>query len=362
MDPFRVRPSAPDDARGLAALAAQSPMRGMVTVATVPGPRGDDWERFVAPRMVWVAEGAGGNGAPAPIVGSISLGRRTTRLAGRPLCWGYLGDLRVAPRSRRQGVAMQLAAAIAAEERRCDSKVTAFATLGGNRAVEALIQREQLPRARPLARMRLVYWLTLREPPVESRRRARPARPADLPDIWRLLDRHWRDRALAPSPSLDEFAAEWTRDPSFCLDDAVVVERGGCLVACGALWDQRPLRQELVLGYRLPLTVVAGLVRVWAALRKAPRLPRAGQAIPLAFLRHFAADDVQAGRAVRDALLARARARGLAIVAGGFDRRDPLGAVASGGIKVEMASTAWAVGTAVPDLDHRPVLLDYSLI
>jgi len=337
-------------------------MEGLLTLASVPGPRATAWEQFAGPRAIWVVEEQG------TIIGSASLAQRSTRLDRRLTRWGYFGEARVLPSARRRGVALMLARAGIAVERETQSRFTALATLGGNRAMETFLRRSHdIPRVVPLARMRLIQWFTLGVPAGRSRVSTRPARPGDLPDMHRLLTRFWDERALGSAEDLDGFATQWTIDESLSLEHAVVAERGGSLVGCGALWDRRPLRREVVLRYRFPLSVVARGIRWYASRRDAPLLPETGQPLPLAAIRYFAATDVAAGIAVRDALLTAARERELLIVMLGLDSRDPLAEVARGRMRVSIPATLW-VGQAaleMPDLTPllgRPAYVDFSLV
>jgi hypothetical protein len=185
--------------------------------------------------------------------------------------------------------------------------------------------------------------------------------------MHRLLARSWDDRVLGPALDLDGFAAEWGQDESLSLEDAIVAERSGAIVGCGALWDQRALRREIVLRYHFPLSAVARGVRWYAAWRGGPTLPPTGQALPLATIRFFGATDLTVAVAVRDALLGMARKRGLLIVMLGLDARDPLAPVARGYLHVSIPATLW-VGQATrrtPDLSPllgRPAYVDFSLV
>lgn len=357
-----VRLARSTDADALARLAVACPMEGLLTLASVPGARPAAWEQFAGPRDIWVAEDANA------VVGSVSLAQRHTRLDGCLTRWGYLGELRVLPDARRRGVAQALARAGVAAERDAQSRFTALATLGGNRAMEGLIRScRDLPRIVPFAAMRLIQWFTLRLPTSHPLVETRPARPADLGDMHGLLSQFWDGRALGLTQDLDEFAAQWTLDESLTLDDVVVATRGGSLVGCGALWDRRALRQEVVQRYRFPLSVVARGVRWYASGHGAPTMPEVGQPLPLAAIRYFAASDLAAALAVRDGVLALARERGVLIVMLGLDVRDPLASIARGRLHVNIPATLW-VGQAnrqAPDLSPllgRPAYVDFSLV
>lgn len=354
---LRVRGATEEDAGALAALAARCPMAGDITVATVPGPRAAAFRAFVD-REVFVAEAGDG------VVGSVALDRRTTRCGTSLTSCSYITDLRVAPDVRRTGVATAMAEVVLAAHRRRGSRFITSLTLGGNGAVERFMGK-YARRPRKIADTRLIQWILLGRGASGASTRVRAATEADLGGMWKLLDRSWRERSFAPALSLDAFASEWRRDPSFSIEDAMVVERGGDIVGCGALWDQRALKEERVLHYSLPLRAVALGVRAHAALLGGPTLPRTGYPLPLAHVRYFAAADLDSARVIRDGLLARARDHALLIVMLGVDERDPLATIARGRLHVTLRGALWASADA-DDADfsalvERPASLDYGV-
>jgi GNAT superfamily N-acetyltransferase len=334
-------------------------MVGPLTIASVPGPRAAAWERFASPRWVWIAAESEND------LGSVSLARRASTFDASPKSWGYLGELRVVPEWRRRGVATALIDAVAEKEREAHSFCTALATLDGNADVAAFMRHQHLPRTFPVARMRLVEWLVLSRARVAGV--ARQARESDLDDIWRLVSEFWNDRLFAPACERGQFTDEWLKDSSFRLANAFVVERGGRLAAVCALWDQRDLRRDVVLAYRLPLRVVTSALRARARWSSAPTLPPCGEPLPIGFVRYLAAIDAEAARQARAAALAHAYDLGLAVVMWGVDRRDPLANVARGFPRVELGSTWWVSAADERRFDPaslltKPAYVDYSLV
>jgi hypothetical protein len=345
------------DGDALADLARRCPMRSEVTVATVPGPRATAWERFVAPRTVLIAEQDGA------AVGTLSVGERYTRWGDRRIRWSYLTDFLVLPEARDAGgIAALLVLEARDRELAAKSEFMGFVTPVGKRSVK----RFALSRAAALAQLRVTCWHLRRRPSPSRTLPCRSAAAADLPRVWDLLRRHWDGRVLSPDLCLSEFSEEWTRDASLTLEDAVVAERNGAVVGFGALWDQRPLRQELVLARGFRLSILAAAARLWSKLSGSPGLTKLGSPVPLAWVRHFGATDLDAARAVRDSLLERARQRDLRFVMLALDGADPLAPVCRGYPHLNFASTLRiaSIGPGKPpiaQLSHGPALVDFSV-
>lgn len=70
-----------------------------------------------------------------------------------------------------------------------------------------------------------------------------------------------------------------------------VVERGGRVVGCAALWDQRSCRQIVVRGYCRTLAVSRWLVNATARWTGAPTLPAVGRRLEFGYVSHLAVDD-----------------------------------------------------------------------
>lgn len=353
---MRIRVAdARSDGAVLADLARRCPMRGAITVASVYGDRAESWEPFVAPRTLLIAER---DGVP---IGTLSVGERYSRVAGSRVRWSYPTDFMVLPHQRDTAQAAGLLVLEARQrEIAAGSGFMGFLTLG--RKSPTQLAR---PRVARRAAIRLTCWHTSREPKIFSALPARTACEADLPAVWTLLSEFWRTRFLAPDDDFEEFAVDFARDPSLSLNDAVVVERGGIIVGFGALWDQRPLRQEIVVHRSFGLIVIRAALRVYGLLRRSARLPESGVALPLGWIRHFAACDNDAAVAVRNELLRRARARGLTIVGLALDEKDPLSQIDRGYPHINIANTFWiarfGAADSLPLSTDQPVWVDYSV-
>ncbi|MEO6446104.1 MAG: hypothetical protein ABIZ91_03135, partial [Gemmatimonadaceae bacterium] len=140
-------------------------------------------------------------------------------------------------------------------------------------------------------------------------------------ELTSFLARHAWEAQLAPTWD----AARW--DALAChgidMNDFVVVRERDNIVGAAALWDQRAVRQTVIMGYRGVLRLARPLVNVFASVGLAPSLPAPGHVLPLAaVLGATVSEDRQWAplwRALRDS--ARARDLGWLSIARGAD--DP---------------------------------------
>jgi hypothetical protein len=148
----------------------------------------------------------------------------------------------------------------------------------------------------------------------------REARQSDLPMIAALLNAQNRQQQFAPvwtAQSLGQCAELKAEDFRIAHDSA------GCLVACAAIWDQRPLRQTVVRGYSPRIAQLRPVINFASHFLPTPRIPDIGQVLPFAFASHVAAATPVALVGVLDALQSAALARGIKFLTTGFDTRDP---------------------------------------
>lgn len=118
----------------------------------------------------------------------------------------------------------------------------------------------------------------------------RVASAADLHDIADCLQRNLRRFQFAPVWDADTLRSPG-RMRGLAIGDFVVAERGGRVVGCAALWDQRAFRQVVVRGYDATLGRWRWLVNAAAPWLGVPRLPPVGRQLSFAYVSHLAADE-----------------------------------------------------------------------
>lgn len=207
---------------------------------------------------------------------------------------GYLSQLRIDPAMRgRRGLALGWERMRELHEA---DPVDLYLTtiIADNLAARRVLERDRPTKPRYLPRGRL---LTLAMVPPRCRW-ARPSpgvvvrqgEAAMLPDLVSCLQRNGRRH---------QFATYWDEeiltDPRRCRDlapeDFLAAFRGGRLVGCLAVWDQRGFKQNVVRGYSPSLRRARPLVNALSRVVAAPRLPEVGRPIPHATISHLAVDD-----------------------------------------------------------------------
>lgn len=221
------------------------------------------------------------------------LGSRSVRTAwvnGCPQRLGYLSQLRIAAGWRgRPGWLQAGYARLRALHDQGDAPFYVTTVASDNRRARRILEAglAGMPFYRPVDTMATLAFAT--------RPSAEEVGPADLEEVSAFL------QAIHPHY---QFAPCWTPD---VLEDArrcrglsaadfLAVRRGGRLVACGAIWDQRAFKQVVL----------------------------DGQVLDVGFLSHLACVSAEDGLQVVRAALGRAHARGLPLLATGLSVRHPL--------------------------------------
>jgi hypothetical protein len=147
----------------------------------------------------------------------------------------------------------------------------------------------------------------------------REARASDLPVIAALLNAQNRPYQFAPVWTAQSLGQCAELKPA---DFRIAHDSDGRLVACAAIWDQRPLRQTVVRGYSPRITRFRPTINFVSRFLPAPRIPDIGEVLPFAFASHVAAATPGALVGVLDALQSAALERGIKFLTTSFDTRD----------------------------------------
>jgi len=196
-----------------------------------------------------------------------------------------------------------------------------------------------------------------------------PGSKVGLAAIADCLQRNYRRYQFAPV--WDEVALTVS---GLRAEDFLVISEGAKVSACVALWDQRPVRQMLVRGYRRPIGWFRPLINLAAPSLGMPALPRPGETLRQAWLSHLACDrdDPEALAVLLPAALARAGQLGLEQLFLGLGDRHPLLAAACGArrhlvYRSDIYLVHWP-GSDAPgqegyeQLMSRPVLLEAATL
>lgn len=317
--PARVllRPARPEDLASRCDLFASIAMEAELVLAVDRAPdfdalyplQSDEW-------ISWVVEIDG------VVEGMWAVAARDCWLAGRRARVGYLCDLRFSARARgRQLLDRYYAPVLRHATARLGCELFMTAVICSNEtAMRALVPGttrpglEQRPKHTPLGdfAIRQIHLLL----PRRRRRsgiRIRPASPADIAAIVRLLDEDSRRRPFGYVFTEAELRRRIARWPGLSSDAFLLAETdSGDLVGCVALWDATPVKRVLVRAYRGRMRHVRLAYAIAArSLGRSP-LPAPGGALRYQYLTHQAvpSNDPRILRALLEAACTIARGAG----------------------------------------------------
>ncbi|MBO3749252.1 GNAT family N-acetyltransferase [Streptosporangiaceae bacterium NEAU-GS5] len=345
-----IREARPSDNAALVELAALCPMQGDMSLCVHREPdffalsrlAGDDWR-------VGVAEGP--DGRPIACAG---VARREVYIDGAPTRIAYIGDMKVHPAHRRQGLARALGrwAREAAADLAGEDGLGVSTTLAGNTAVHNLLWSFAADgvRATPHAviRSHSIPLLWRRRLPATDLL-VRQAGPDDLPEMTALWKRVAPARQLAPAGIEPWIGAA----PGLTIFDYLIALRpDGTPVGFLGLWDQHAFKQMRVTGYSARMAVVRALFNAAAPLAGAPRLPAAGGELRYRTVVHPCAEDHETLRALLLHACHQLRGHGYSFLTIGLDVADPL-ARAVRGLGAQPTDVTALVGPIATDPYRR---------
>jgi hypothetical protein len=350
----RIRVATRADEPALRALSAAVAMPGGIAIAFEREP-----DYFLAcstlgePFDVLVGEDDGG--------AIVAVGCRATRsvaLGGRTTSVWTIGHLRIAPGARGRWLA---AGARWFREREEPGRIGfALIARGNPRARGALVG------ARPPGGLRvervdgvtthalLVHRIRVRAPAGVEVRAASAADEAAVLDFWR---REGPRRNFFPFTAAGEMGGATLRGLAW--SDVWLAERAGEPIGTIAVWDRSAYVQEVVVGYGAALRCARIPWNAFASIGGGPRLPRLGEAIPLACAARFCVqgDDPRVAASLLRAALAQAWRSGIGFLMVASTDRDPLRRVVARFLHVPYRSDlhALAWGAEIPREVHDRV-------
>ncbi len=147
---------------------------------------------------------------------------------------------------------------------------------------------------------------------------------SDLPQIAGFLQRCLRPYELAPVWSPERLQA-LVEAQALQSEDFLILENGGEITGCAAVWDQRGFRQTLVQGYAPGIERWRPLINLYLRSTGRPALPPAGSTLNAAYLSHLAVADADHAAVSRLVAAARGEAarRGIDLLLLGLCDNDP---------------------------------------
>jgi hypothetical protein len=305
------------------------------------------------------------NGAP---VGFFSRAVRTAWIARRRMRLGYLGQLRLLSQWRGRSRAILRGFQVCRElldDGHQDTPYYLTSILSDNSLARRVLTSgiKGMPSYLPL-RGFLTLVAATRQP--FGRREAappyvlRPATGSDVDTLAGLLQTCGRRYALHPCWDADSLRA--LQPVGWRPENCLLLLKGGRPVACGAVWDQRSVRQWRVAAYTSALAFARPLASAALGLTGYPRLPRPGRMLDQGFLSHLAViPGEEAALAMLIAgLLRLANQNGLASIVLGLSEGHPwlsfLGGLRTLRYRSQLYLVHWPEGRkAAQDLAGQPV-------
>jgi len=337
---FALATAADDD--GLRALLRQIAMPGDITLA------------FLREPSFFLAEQAGSaasqvlvchNRQQGRIVGMGTRSVRSVYMDGGPTRVGYLGMLRGIPQERGN---IGLARGYQFLKRLHEDGMVPYyftAILDENAdAVKLLTSgRAGLPVYRPCARL-TTYLI-----PLSCRQRNPKLSDAVSRGTRDLLDeavaylQWWNSHyQFAPVYSLQDILGESELLPGFSWENLYIYREQGAVRGTLGVWDQSSFKQTVVTAYSPRMQAVRPLFNLYAAVRRIPRLPRAGDAIKLLYGTCSSGDGPAFARLVQQ-VCTEWSGRGYDYLTVGFNAESECAAIASRLATQRIKSTLYAV-------------------
>ena len=323
----------PEDEAGIRAVLRASRLPGPVRVAFTREPRFDAGARLAGADEVTVVARSGGRVVG---LGQASVYALTRNGAARRVA--YLGLLRLLPGVRggvrwlREGYAALFDALDGA------GIDAVFTSIGSENARARQVlehgRRLGLPGYHELASLvTLVVPVghgvagTRASQPRDARRRVGLTRDgvdrdgAEVTELTAFLQQRARKAHLG----LAWEPRQWTAlgQHGIAAGDFCVVRRGPEIVGAGAVWDQRPFRQTVVVGYGPGLRMIRPIVNALRAVRRLPQLPAPGTVLAQGAVLGAGVADLAVWPELWRGLRARAAENGLSWLTFACDARDP---------------------------------------
>ena len=347
--PYAFARATPAEAEEINRLLAENPMEGRIRVSLehAPDPFAADFGLSENHATILARHRDGE---------AVGYCERTTWQAfvnGAPTQLPYLGALRVATAHRNRIRVLRGGFAALRDTAREGELPFALTSIAEDNAPARRLLTagiDGLPRYTELGRYVTLFLRARRASLPEG---LRDGRADDLPRIAELLSRVGRARQFAPVWSKERLAA--LGESGLRPDDFLLIEEGGDLIACAALWDQSPRRQAVVRGYQGGLGRLRLFANALGPLTGLPRLPAVGEQIGQAAVSHLAALDGRHVAPLLAGLRSRAARRGIGTLFLGLPADDSaLQAIRKRMRAVELITRLYAVHwpeTPAPVLD-----------
>jgi ribosomal protein S18 acetylase RimI-like enzyme len=191
------------------------------------------------------------------IIGSVACALRKGLINGKLRQLGYLFQAFVSPQHRRKGVAKRLI-------KKCEDYFS------GSEAeiIYCMLMESNLPSMRLFKNQDFIKHRTLvmpslivrKEMDLPSKGNVRPMNPQDFKVVAELLNETWQNYSFYEPTSADGLARFINRTPAYLLDNLLVFEDHGEIMACLGFWDWSQVMRVSVEALSLKMRVIGWLL------------------------------------------------------------------------------------------------------
>lgn len=257
---MEIREAIPDDNDALKRLQAKCPQGTDLIVSVVNTP--DFFARAKAYESYKVYAACEGE----TIIASSACALRNALVGGKLSRVGYSFQTFVHPNHREKNLAKSLL-----------QNMEDYLKLNGAVLVYGLIMEKNLPSIKlvqsldfKLHRKLVMTGIAIRkEAAVQSREKIRSATLDDLTNVAKLLNETWQNHELYEPASADILARFISRTPKFSMENLLVLENRGEILACLGFWDWSQVMKLTLQSLNLKMKIIGRLLSITRVLPKA---------------------------------------------------------------------------------------------
>jgi GNAT superfamily N-acetyltransferase len=262
-----IREAKPDDNEALQELQAKCPQGTSVLVSIVNMPDFFARAKTYESHRVFVAC------ADTGIIGSAAVGIREAIVNGETQRVGYEFQFFTSPDHQRKGVGRVLHRHIEDYLVRQKVVLSYLFVMEGNIAPQRLFECEGFRLHRTVA---MPIILVYKKMDVSSKAKIRPITSRDLGTVARLMNETWKGYDFYEPKSAEGLAQFIDRTPAYTLDQLMVLENEGEILACLGFWDWSRIARITVRAVGRQLKIVGLMTTLLRRIWSMPRIPKAG--------------------------------------------------------------------------------------
>ena len=266
-----IREATPEDNQTLQQLQARCPMGTSLVVSTVNTP--DFFSRAKAYEWYRVYVAVEGD----EIIGSAACATRDALVNDEKVRAGYAFQYFTAPDHRHQGVATRLHQQVEEALEKRGAVLVYLVAIEGNTPAMTLFEEMGFTRLRTFTMPSLVVYQEMDVDPAAGA--IRPAQADELERIADLTNATWQEAQLYEPLSAERLALFIERTPALSLDDFLVLERDGELLACAGCWDWSQITRLTVISLAWKMKLINLGLDLVSLLRPMPDPIRAGDTL-----------------------------------------------------------------------------------